>query len=184
MSLYVESRKRYRRTHLQHRDRPSDTENKLTATKGESGADRVGGGWGLWDWRIHTAAAAAKSHQSCPTLCDPTDGSPPGSPIPGFLQASTPEWVAIPFSSERKWKVKVKLLSRVWLFTTPWTVAHPAPLSTGFPTQEYWSGLPLPSPIYMLLYIKYINNKALLYSTGNYIEYFVIIYKEKESEKE
>ena len=64
-------------------------------------------------------AAAAKSLQSCPTLCDPIDGSPPGSPIPGILQARTLDWVAISFSTAWKWKVKVKSLSRVWLFTTP-----------------------------------------------------------------
>ena len=78
------------------------------------------------------AAAAAKSLQSCLTLCDPIDGSPPGSPVPGILQARTLEWVAISFSNARKWKVKVKSLSRVWLLATPWTVAHQAPLSMGF----------------------------------------------------
>ena len=91
------------------------------------------------------AAAAAKSLQSCPTLCDPTDGSPPGSPVPGVLQARTLEWVAIFFSNAWKWKVKVKLLSRVQLLVTPWTAAHRAPPSMGFTRQEYWSGLPLPS---------------------------------------
>ena len=90
------------------------------------------------------AAAAAKSLQSCPTLCDPIDGSPPGSPIPGILQARTLEWVAISFSSVWKWKVKVKLLSRVWLLATPWTTAYQAPPSMGFSRQEYWSGVPLP----------------------------------------
>ena len=55
-----------------------------------------------------SAAAAAKSLQSCPTLCDPIDSSPPGSPVPGILQARTPEWVAISFSNAWKWKVKVK----------------------------------------------------------------------------
>ena len=80
-----------------------------------------------------------------PTFCDPIDGSPPGSPIPGILQARTLEWAAISFSNARKWKVKVKLLSRVKLFLTPGTVAHQAPLSMGFFRQEYWSGLPLPS---------------------------------------
>ena len=75
------------------------------------------------------AAAAAKSLQSCLTLCDPTDGSPPGSAIPGILQARTPEWVAISFSNAWKWKVKVKLLSRVRLPLTPWTAAHQASLS-------------------------------------------------------
>ena len=78
---------------------------------------------------IKTAAAAAKSLQSCPTLCDPIDGSPPGSPVPGILQARTLEWVAISFSNSWKWKVKVKSLSRVRLLATPWTAAHQAPLS-------------------------------------------------------
>ena len=96
------------------------------------------------------AAAAAKSLQSCPTLYDPTDGSPPGSHVPGILQARTLEWVAIPFSNAWKWKVKVKSLSRVWLLATPWTAAYQAPPSIGFSRQEYWSGLPLPSPLYVL----------------------------------
>ena len=78
-------------------------------------------------------AAAAKSPQSCPTLCDPIDGSPPGCPIPGILQARTLEWVAISFSSVWKWKVKEKSLSRVWLLAAPWTAAYQAPLSTDFP---------------------------------------------------
>ena len=91
-------------------------------------------------------AAAAKSLQSCPTLCDPIDGSPPDSPIPGILQARTLEWVAISFSSAWKWKVNVKSLSHVWLFATPWTAAYQAPPSMGFSRQEYWSGVPLPSP--------------------------------------
>ena len=81
-----------------------------------------------------------------PTLCDPRDGSPPGSPVPGILQARTLEWVAISFSNAWKWKVKVKLLSHVQLLATPWTAAHQAPPSMGFSRQEYWSGLPLPSP--------------------------------------
>ena len=88
----------------------------------------------------------AKSLQSCPTLCDPTDGGPPGSPVPGILQARTLEWVAISFSNAWKWKVKVKSLSRVRHLATPWTVAYQAPLSMGFSRQEYWSGVPLPSP--------------------------------------
>ena len=70
--------------------------------------------------------AAAKSLQLCPTLCDPIDGSPPGSPVPGILQARTLEWVAISFSTEWKWKVKVKLLSRILLLATPWTAAYQA----------------------------------------------------------
>ena len=92
------------------------------------------------------AAAAAKLLQSCPTLCDPIDGSPPGSPVPGILQARTLEWVAISFSNAWKWKVKVKSLSRVRLVATPWTAAQQAPPPMGFSRQEYWSGVPLPSP--------------------------------------
>ena len=91
-------------------------------------------------------AAAAKSLRSCPTLCDPIDGSPPASPVPGILQARTQEWVASSFSNAWKWKVKVKSLSLLWLFATPWTAAYQAPPSTGFSRHEYWSGLPLPSP--------------------------------------
>ena len=87
-------------------------------------------------------ATAAKSLQSCPTLCDPTDGSPPGSPILGILQARTLEWVAISFSNAWKWRVKVKSLSRVQLFATPWTAAYQAPPSMGFSWQVYWSGVP------------------------------------------
>ena len=68
---------------------------------------------------IEPVAAAAKSLQSSPTLCDPIDGSPPGSPVPGTLQARTLEWVAISFSNAWKWKVKVKSLSRVRLLATP-----------------------------------------------------------------
>ena len=95
---------------------------------------------------LTAAVAAVKSLQSCPTPCDPMDSSPPGSAIPGILQARTLEWVAISFSSAWKWKVKVKSLSHVWLFMTPCTAAHQAPLSVGFSRQEYWSGVPLPSP--------------------------------------
>ena len=90
--------------------------------------------------------AAAKSLQSCPTLCDPIDDSPPGSTVPEILQARTLEWVAISFSNAWKWKVKGKSLSHVQLFMTPWTAAHQAPPSMGFSRQEYWSGVPLPSP--------------------------------------
>ena len=96
---------------------------------------------------IAAAAAAAKSLQLCPTLCDAIDGSPPGSPIPGILQARTLEWVAISFSNAWKWKVKVKSLSHVRPSATPWTAAHQAPLSMGFSRQEHQSGVPLPSPV-------------------------------------
>ena len=93
----------------------------------------------------HTAATA-KSLQSCPTLCDPIDGNPPGSPVPGILQARALEWVAISFSNAWKLKVKVKSLSHVWLLASPWTAACQALPSMGFSRQEYWSGAPLPFP--------------------------------------
>ena len=93
------------------------------------------------------AAAAAKLLPLCPTLCDPIDGSPPGSPVPGILQARTLEWVAISFSNAWKWKVEMKLLSRVRLLATPWTAAYQAPPSMGFSRQEYWSGVLLSSPV-------------------------------------
>jgi len=99
-----------------------------------------------WEFKTEFAAAAAKSLQSCLTLCDPIDGSPPGSTIPGILQARTLEWVAISFSNAWKWKVKVKSLSCVWLLAFPWTAAYQPPPSMGFSRQEYWSGVPLPSP--------------------------------------
>ena len=89
------------------------------------------------------AATAAKSRQSCPTLCDPIDDSPPGSPVPGILQARILEWVAISFSNAWKWKVKVKSFSHARLLVTPWTAAYQAPPSMGFSRQEYWSGVPL-----------------------------------------
>ena len=79
------------------------------------------------------AAAAAKSLQLCPTLCDPTDRSPPGSSVCGILQARTLEWVAISFSNAGKWKVKVKSLSRVRLLVTPWTAAYQVLPSMDFP---------------------------------------------------
>ena len=99
---------------------------------------------------LHAAAAAAKSLQPCLTLCDPIDGSPPGSPIPGILLARTLEWVAISFSYAWKWKLKVKSLSHVWLLATPWTTALQAPLPMGFSRQEYWSRVPLPSLTHLL----------------------------------
>ena len=88
---------------------------------------------------------AAKSLQSCPTLRNPTDCSPPGSLVPGILQARTLEWVAISFSNAGKWKKKAKSLSRVRLLAIPWTAAYQAPPSMGFSRQEYWRGVPLPS---------------------------------------
>ena len=104
----------------------------------------------IWQYFIHyhcseypaAAAAAAKSLQSCPTLCDPIDCSPPGSRVPGILQARTLEWVAISFSNACKWKVKVKSLSRARLLATSWTAAYQALSSMGFSRQECWSGVP------------------------------------------
>ena len=120
--------------------------------------------WILLVWHLGAAGtAAAKSLQSCLTLCDPIDGSPPGSPVPGILQARTLEWVAISFSNAWKWKAKGKLLSRVRLLATPWTAALQTSPSMGFSRQKYWSRVPLPSPIfltmryYIILIIIYIR---------------------------
>ena len=112
------------------------------------------------------AAAAAKSLQSCPTLCDPIDGSPPGSPVPGILQARTLEWVSISFSNAWKWKVKLKSLSCVQPSVTPWTAAFQAPPSMGFSRQEYWSGVPLPSLSQALL-VAYKNFIWTFFSLKN-----------------
>ena len=111
----------------------------------------------LKDFNKCCLATAAKSLQLCLTLCDPINGSPPGSPVPGILQARILEWVAISFSSAWKWEVKVKSFSRVPLFETPWTAAHQAPPSMGFSRQEYWSGVPLPSPKCCLIFVNFQN---------------------------
>ena len=116
--------------------------------------------------QIH-AAAAAKLLQSCPTLCDPIDGSPPGSPIPGILQARTLEWVAISFSNALKWKVKVKSLSCARLLATLWTAAYQAPSSMGFSRLEYWSEVPLPSPR---------SNLSTLKSSQNLLSVFSVLF--------
>ena len=107
------------------------------------------------------AAAAAKSLQSCPTLCYPIDGSPPGSPVPGILQARTLEWVAISFSNAWKGKVKVKSLSHVRLLVIPWIAAYQAPPSMGFSRQEYWSGVPLPSPNQWMTLLQMLKSDTL-----------------------
>ena len=114
---------------------------------------------------IHAAAAAAaKSLQSW--LCNPIDGSPSGSPVPGILQAGTLEWVAISFSNAWKCKVKVKSLSRFRLFATPWTAAYQAPLSMGFSRQEYWSRLPLSSPKYFFESVFWLRGARQEYWSG------------------
>ena len=84
------------------------------------------------------AAAAAKSLQTCPTLCDTIDRSPPGSPVPGTLQARTLEWVAISFSNAWKWKVKVKSLSHVRLLGTSWAEPNSCPPGTFSLRSLYW----------------------------------------------
>ena len=98
-----------------------------------------------------SAAATAKSLQLCPTLCNPIDGSPPGSTFPGILQVRTLEWVASSFSNAWKWKVKVKSLNRVRLLATPWTADYQASQSKGFSWQEYWSGVSLASPRLLMM---------------------------------
>ena len=131
-------------------------------------------------WPFHNkgytyTAAAAKSLQSCPTLCNPIDRSPPGSPVPGILQARTLEWVAVSFFNAWKWKVKVKSLSRVWLLATLWTAAYQAPPSMGFSRQEYWGGVPLPSLTHTHIYTIFITKNSIPlshFSMPNYIQYF------------
>ena len=129
-----------------------------------------------WSFILHlgfknAAAAAAKSRQTCPTLCDPIHGSPPDSADPGILQARTLEWVAISFSNAWKWKVKVKLLSCVRLLVTPWTAAHQAPLSTGFSRQEYWSGVPESSSLWLFgetIESSQVYNQEMLYKDKSF----------------
>ena len=121
-------------------------------------------------------AAAAKSLQLCLTLCDPIDGLLPGSSVPGILHARTLEWVAISFSSAWKSKVKVKSLSHVQLLATSWTAAYQAPPSMGFSRQEYWSGVPLPSPggfPYFLQFKSEFDNKEfMIWATVSSQSYF------------
>ena len=129
---------------------PTQCHNKILVESSFLNRDQVLNLWsGSTDSKIldyqranPTAAAAAKSLQSCLTLCNPIEGSPLGSAVLGILQARTLEWVAISFSNAGKWKGKVKSLSRVQLLATPWTAAYQAPPSMGFSRQEYWSGLP------------------------------------------
>ena len=96
---------------------------------------------------MEVSAAADKSLQSYPTLCDPIDGSPPGSPVPGILQARTPEWLPLPSPMHESEKWKWSRSSHARPSATPWTAAYQAPPSMGFSRQEYWSRVPLPSPM-------------------------------------
>ena len=124
------------------------------------------------------------SLQSCPTLCDPIDGSQPGSLVPGILQPRTLEWVAISFSNAWKWKVKVKSLSRVQLFEIPWTAACQAPPPMGFSRQEYWSGVPLLSPIEHQIEFYFIRIKATRYNfylLSKLVKYYCHIFLRKMS---
>ena len=126
--------------------------------------------WGLEGESLCKDAAAAKSLQSCPTLCNPIDGSPPGSAVPGILQARTLEWVAVSFSNAWKWKVKGKSLSHVQLFVTPWTAARQTPPPLWFSMWEYWSGVPLPSPSVKMIVkeniIRSLTQKPRIISSG------------------
>ena len=118
-----------------------------------------------WNYQIINWLYPNKSLQSCPTLCDPIGGSPPGCLVPGILQARTAEWAAISFSSAWKWKVKVKSLSHVQLFETPWTAAHQAVPSMGFSRQEYWSGvlsLVFPILLFSSISLHWSQRKAFL----------------------
>ena len=112
-------------------------------------------------------AAAAKSLQSCPTLCDPIDGSPLGSPVPGILQARTLEWVAISFSNAWKWKVKGKSLSRVRLPATPWTAAYQASPSMEFSRQE-WGAIAFSFKVMGLLITKVPSSWHIVWPIGSF----------------
>ena len=133
----------------------------------------------VFDWPFglgfdYLFAAAAKSLQSCSTLCIPIDGSPPGSPIPGILQARALEWVAISFSNAWKWKVTVKSLSPISLLVTPWTAAYQSAPSMGFSRQEYRSGLPLPSADYLfsVLIFCFVSNNS---NNCSFLSFLIIL---------
>ena len=117
-----------------------------------------------------TAAAAAQSLQSCPTLCDPRDGSPPGSPVPGILQARTLEQVAISFSNAWKWKMKVKSLSQVWFLATPWTAVYQAPPSMDSPGKNTGVGC-------HCFLLHYSQANSFLASTMNFQVFIYYIYR-------
>ena len=114
--------------------------------------------------------AATKSLQSCPTLCDPMDGSSPGSPVPGILHARTLEWVAISFSNAWKWKVKVKSLSRVRLFATPWTTAYQAPPPWDFPGKS--TGVGCHCPLWLNTIVKAKKKKTAWYLGAEWLSVY------------
>ena len=119
----------------------------------------------LW---IQCGPAAAA--ESCLTLCDPIDENPPGSSVPGILQARTLEWVVLSFSNAWKWKVKGKPLSRVQLLATPWTIAYQAPPSMGFSKQEYWNGVSFPSPS-VVLDLSYFHVETIGHPQDYHVSY-------------
>ena len=121
--------------------------------------------WWSLAWRILSInlLACAAAAKSCPTQCNPRAGSPPGYPVPGILQARTLEWVSISFSNAWEWKVKVKSVSCVWLFVTPWTAVYQVLPSMGFSRQEYWSGLPLPSPCWHVRWVQLCGTLNILW---------------------
>ena len=106
----------------------------------------------------------------------PIDGRPPGSTVPGILQARTLEWVAMFFPNAWKWKMKVKSPSRVQLLVTPWTVAYQAPLSIGFSRQEYWNGVPLPSPQHRWEIVNFVKQHLMDYRL-NFFQWIVNLIK-------
>ena len=107
----------------------------------------------LWHIQVHfLTAAAAKSLQSCPTLCNPIDGNPPGSSVPGILQARILEWVAISFSNARMHTKSLQLCLTLQFYGQQPTKTL---LSTGFSRQEYWSGLPFPSPHFLTTWFQF-----------------------------
>ena len=119
---------------------------------------------------IYIYIDTAKSVLLCPTLYDPIDGSPPDSPVPGILQARTLEWVAISSSNAWKWKVKVKSLSHVWLFVTPWTAAYQAPPSMGFTRWVLeWGAFAFSIYIYIYIYIYMYKMKIFNFEDFNLI---------------
>ena len=118
----------WRQVRMRYSNRLTDLEKELMVTRAGSGEQRDRPG--VWYWHI-TLLLLLLSRFNRVRLCDPIDGSPPGSPVPGILQVRTLEWVAISFSNAWKWKGKVKSLSRVRLCATPWTAAPQAPPSMG-----------------------------------------------------
>ena len=145
-------------------------------------AGRLFTDWAMGEAPSKAFIAAAKSLQSCLTLCDPIEGSLPGSSVPGILQARTLEWVAISFSNASKWKMKVKSLSRIQLLATPWTAAYQTPPSMGFSRQEHWSGVPLPSLKALISCFQYITPTFLHSNLMNDIVHSILHVRNKGSE--